>query len=84
MNAATGFQAGVEQAQALLAADGSRLEVLERTEQAVHFRLDLDSSQCADCVLPVAHLTTVVAGVMRRATGNPELAVTIDDPRVTP
>jgi len=84
MSTAAGFGAGIEQAQAILAADGSRLEVVEQTEQSVRFRLDLDSSECADCVLPVTHLTTVIAGVMREATGNPELAVTIDDPRVTP
>jgi hypothetical protein len=80
----TGFEAGIKQAQAILAADGSRLEVVEQTDQVVHFRLDLDSSECADCVLPVTHLTTVIAGVMREATGNPGLAVMIDDPRVTP
>lgn len=72
---------GIEQAQAILAADGSRLEVLEEADDAVHFRLVLDSAECADCVLPVAHLTTVIAGVMRDATGNPGFAVEIDDPR---
>lgn len=74
--------AGIEQAQAILAADGSHLVVLEQAENAVHFRLDLESAECADCVLPVAHLTTVIAGVMQQATGNPEFVVEIDDPRV--
>ncbi|WP_148573841.1 hypothetical protein [Nocardioides caldifontis] len=76
--------AGIEQAQALLAADGSRLVVLEEAADRVHFRLDLESAECADCVLPAAHLTTVVAGVMREATGNPQFAVQIDDPRTEP
>jgi hypothetical protein len=71
----------IESAQALISGDGTKLEVLEASPDRVHFRLDLDSSYCADCVLPVAHLTSVVGDTMRRVSGNPTLTVEIDDPR---
>jgi hypothetical protein len=71
----------IETAQALIAADGSRLQVIEQSTDRVHFRLDLEDATCADCVLPVAHLTSVIGDTMRRVSGNPDLAVEIDDPR---
>lgn len=68
-------------AQQLISGDGTKLEVLEQSEDRVHFRLDLEDASCADCVLPVAHLTSVVGDTMRRVSGNPALLVEIDDPR---
>ena len=47
----------------------------------VRFRLDLERSSCADCVLPVSHLTSVIGDTVRKVSGNPELKVEIDDPR---
>jgi hypothetical protein len=77
----TAIDTAIETAQALISGDGTKLEVLEASPERVRFRLDLDASYCADCVLPVAHLTSVVGDTMRRVSGNPELAVEIDDPR---
>jgi hypothetical protein len=77
----TTLTAAIEQVQALISADGARLEVLDESPEAIHFRLDLTDAACADCVLPTRHLTNVVEDTLRRATGNTALAVRIDDPR---
>ncbi|MGW5241635.1 hypothetical protein ACWEOW_22100 [Monashia sp. NPDC004114] len=80
----TAIDAAIETAQQLVSADGTKLEVLEQTPDRVSFRLDLEGASCADCVLPVAHLTSVIGDTMRRVSGNPALLVEIDDPRATP
>jgi hypothetical protein len=77
------IETAIETAQALIAADGSRLEVIEASADGVRFRLDLEDASCVDCVLPVAHLTSVIGDTIRRVSGNPDLVVEIDDPRVS-
>ena len=77
----TALDTAIETAQALISGDGTKLELLEQTPTLVRFRLDLESSSCADCVLPVAHLTSVIGDTVRKVSGNPELKVEIDDPR---
>lgn len=79
----TALDTAIETAQALISGDGTRLELLEQTPTLVRFRLDLESSSCADCVLPVAHLTSVIGDTVRKVSGNPELTVEIDDPRTS-
>lgn len=71
----------IETAQALIAADGTKLEVVERTDDLVRFRLDLEDASCADCVLPATHLRSVIGDTVRRISGNSSLVVEIDDPR---
>jgi hypothetical protein len=77
----TALTEGITEVQALVSADGARLHLLDSTPASVHLRLDLEDASCADCVLPAQHLTTVVADVLRRHTGNAALKVRIDDPR---
>lgn len=77
----TALDTAIETAQALISGDGTRLELLQQTPDLVRFRLDLESSSCADCVLPVSHLTSVIGDTVRKVSGNPELKVEIDDPR---
>ena len=79
----TALDTAIETAQALISGDGTRLELLEQTPTLVRFRLDLESSSCADCVLPVAHLTSVIGDTVRKVSGNPGLTVEIDDPRAS-
>ena len=78
------IDAAIETAQQLVSGDGTRLEVLEKSDDRVSFRLALEDASCADCVMPVKHLTSVIGDTMRRVSGNPALAVEIDDPRVAP
>ena len=75
--------AAIETAQQLVAGDGTKLVVLEQTDDRVRFRLALEDASCADCVMPAAYLTSVIGDTMRKVSGNPALAVEIDDPRVT-
>jgi hypothetical protein len=80
----TAIDTAIETAQKLVSGDGTKLEVLAQSPDRVSFRLDLEDASCADCVLPVAHLTSVIGDTMRRVSGNPALLVEIDDPRATP
>jgi hypothetical protein len=79
----TTLSSAIATVQALIAADGAQLQIVEESPLAVHFRLDLSDAACADCVLPAAHLTRVVTDSLRRDTGNEALVVAIDDPRET-
>jgi hypothetical protein len=79
--ASSPLAAAIEEVQAIVSADGARLDVLEETAGLVHFRLDLAGASCADCVLPPGRLTDVVQTSLRRRTGNDTLVVRIDDPR---
>ncbi|SOD71778.1 hypothetical protein SAMN05892883_1250 [Jatrophihabitans sp. GAS493] len=75
------LRAAITEIQSIVSADGARLDVVDETQSAVRFRLDLSDASCADCVLPPASLLDVVQLSMRRRTGDDDLTVRIDDPR---
>jgi hypothetical protein len=79
---------GVDQLRAMVRADGADFALIAATGvpgevQEVDLDLILESSACAECVLPAAMLENVCYTVLRGFV--PELvAVRIRDPRVAP
>jgi hypothetical protein len=79
---------GVDQLRAMVRADGADFALSTTTGvpgevQAIDLELIVESSACAECVLPVAMLENVCFTILRGFV--PELAaVRICDPRVAP
>ena len=64
----------------ILRLDGGDVELISLEPSKVHLRLLLETSECADCVLPKTMLEQVALKLL--APGMPGLtAVVIDDPR---
>jgi Fe-S cluster biogenesis protein NfuA len=70
----TALNAAVDQLSALLSADGGSLSVtgIDQAKRSVALRLDLESVECAECVLPPERLFDVVSRTISAAV--PEVA----------
>lgn len=69
----------------LLSGDGLRFEVVDGhlDQHALRLRLNLDAVECADCIMPVDYLTSLVQETLQQALSDPALSLTIDDPRTS-
>ncbi len=77
-----GLDAGLRAVAALLGPDGARVAVLswEAGDGTLSLRLDLDSADCAACVVPRPLLDTLLLDSLRRHAPAVR-AVQLDDPR---
>lgn len=73
----------VEEAAALLRADGADLELVSAEPAAARISLQvvMESAACRECVLPPDQLRDVIGAGLARRLGE-EVEVVIDDPRV--
>jgi hypothetical protein len=78
----TGLDAGLAAVAALLGPDGARVEVLgwDEEQATLALRLELESAECAECVVPRPLLDTMLLDSLRRHAPAVH-TVTLDDPR---
>lgn len=76
----------VKQVQALVSADGARLDVVEVSENPtqITLKLDLSTAGCAECVLPPSALLMTVSQIIKKKAEDNSINVVIDDPRNNP
>lgn len=78
----TAVKTGIEKVRTLVRADGGDLTVVDIEPEAgiVHLRLVLEDANCAECVLPAAHIEEIVLRSLQGLA--PEVSrVVVDDPR---
>jgi hypothetical protein len=64
----------------MLSADGAALSIVALGDDAVELAIELDSIECADCVLPPDQLRSTIVAALARDTGE-AIAVVVHDPR---
>ena len=78
-------RSALDEVTALVQADGGDIEFvsLDGGTGAVVLRLQLESANCAECVLPREILESIATGMLQRSV--PEITrISIDDPREHP
>jgi hypothetical protein len=77
------LDSAVQQVQALVGADGARLDVVDiaHNPTRVSLKLELVAANCADCVLPPSALLMSVSQMIRKQAGDESIEIVIDDPR---
>lgn len=77
-----GLAAGLAAVDSLLGADGARIAVegWDDTSGCLSLRLELDTAECAECVVPRPMLDTLLLETLRRHAPVVR-AVAVDDPR---
>ena len=85
MTAPPGLDAGLAAVAGFLGPDGARVVVLGWDEAASELvvRLELDSADCAECVVPRPMLDRVLLDTLRQHAPAVR-AVRVEDPRETP
>lgn len=81
----SGLDAGLDAVHALLGPDGAAVDVTgwDGATGTLALRLELESAECAECVVPRPMLDTVLLGSLREHA--PSItAIELDDPRDTP
>jgi Fe-S cluster biogenesis protein NfuA len=77
------IEPALEEARALVQADGGDMEVVGVDDATVNIRLILEGASCAECVMPRDFLEQIVLDMLKQKV--PAVAaVSIDDPREHP
>jgi hypothetical protein len=78
----TGVDAGLDEIAGWLGPDGGRVVTTgwDEASATLALRLELDSVECAECVVPRPMLDALLLGALRRHAPAVR-AVTVDDPR---
>ncbi len=77
------IEPALEEARALVQADGGDMEVVGVDDATVNIRLILEGASCAECVMPRDFLEQIVLDMLKQKI--PAVAaVSIDDPRERP
>jgi Fe-S cluster biogenesis protein NfuA len=78
-------RAALQEVSALVQADGGDMELvgIDPSGGIVSLRLNLESANCAECILPKALLEDIAGGILRRCVPSVS-SVIVDDPREHP
>ena len=77
------IEPALEEARALVQADGGDMEVVGVDDSTVSIRLILEGASCAECVMPRDFLEQIVLDMLKQKIPAVS-AVSIDDPREHP
>jgi len=77
------IEPALEEARALVQADGGDMEVVGVDDSTVNIRLILEGASCAECVMPRDFLEQIVLDMLKQKIPAVS-AVSIDDPREHP